>query len=550
MKKRLVNLVGATAILLSSAFNVYSAPEELGEATLERETQSLEYSFADIAAAELAMYGILPEQYMQPQEETRKPFGREDAVSILYNMFFDEAAGEHSFPSHPFTDVDKKYDEAISWAYSNGVTLGISENLFGTYNITEYEFVTLLLRAMGYGQSFQYTESIEVAYYVGFEYIPLYQSDFTLGNAAQYLSYSLNLNGRLSDQPLREWLHLNPSLEKTAYPYRIIISPRNKAEAENNILMATSYFPYEIIIQGDRMQAEDFSELYREYLDLIYERDNRKYTTEPWWQGVISAWSKISVSLSTTSESFLSEDDRKIYSALQDELYIHYVSGEISAVDYLYQKETLMLDWLPVSGVMRICLYYNEPYMLSHDNSPIFRLFLDERVKRWADEQYQRYVAPAAEGDAYDAIMAAKQLVLRLASYDPYPTGQMDSGRQDVYRYESHSILGAYLDGHIVCDGYSYLFMYFLQRAGIPCFEMLGSTFSSEEAEKGITDHSWVKLKLNGNWYNCDICWEDDFGWGTQLDLKSDSVFRSKRHWAAGFDSGVFASEENYAPSV
>ena len=110
-------------------------------------------------------------------------------------MFAGKAVDSISYPNHPFIDVDRPYNKAISWAYANGVTLGIAENLFGTNDITEYEFVTLLLRAMGYGQSFRYTESVEVASCIGFGYIPFFQSDFTLGNAAQYLSYSLHFRG-------------------------------------------------------------------------------------------------------------------------------------------------------------------------------------------------------------------------------------------------------------------------------------------------------------------------------------------------------------------
>ena len=548
MKCEIARLVGIAVLLFSSVLNTPTASADNNPITLERKSQSLEYSFADIAAAELAMYGVLPAQYMKPQKETREPLGRQDAVRIVYNMFAEGDLEKPNFLKHPFVDVDAEYDEAISWAYQNGVTFGISENLFGTSDITEAEFVTFLLRAMGYGNSFFYTESVEVAGYIGFEYIPFFQSEFTLGNAVQYLSYALDLHASGAEQSLKESLNMKPMLVPEAYPYRIVIAPRTKAEAEKNILMAKNYFPYEISIQGNRMQDDQFTELYREYLDLIYKCDSGEYSREPWWQCIISSWSKVSTSMSYASDSQLSAEDKESYTALSDELYIKYSDGAMSADDYVYQKELLMLNWLPANGPMRISLYYNEPYLLANDTSHVFRLFQDDQVRLWADEQYQSYIAPALEKSAYDAILAAKMLVCRLVSYDPNPTGKTSDGRQDTYRYESHSILGAYLDGHVVCDGYSYLFMYFMQRAGIPCFEMLGSSISSEEAEKGITDHSWVKVKLNDKWYNMDICWEDDFDWGTQLDLKSDNVFRFNRHWAVGFDSGVFASTENYRP--
>lgn len=132
MIKRIAALVIAETILFTSAFSAYSLAAETRTGSLDRENQSLEYSFGDIAAAELAIYGILPEPFLKPQQETRAAFGRQEAVAMLYNMFSDNAEADGLCSTHPFTDEDEQYDEAISWAYQRGVTLGISDTVFGT----------------------------------------------------------------------------------------------------------------------------------------------------------------------------------------------------------------------------------------------------------------------------------------------------------------------------------------------------------------------------------------------------------------------------------
>ena len=56
--------------------------------------------------------------------------------------------------SAPFTDVPAWAKLYVSYAYSRGYTNGVSSTLFGTYSsITAQEYMTLLLRSMGYSDA-------------------------------------------------------------------------------------------------------------------------------------------------------------------------------------------------------------------------------------------------------------------------------------------------------------------------------------------------------------------------------------------------------------
>ena len=63
---------------------------------------------------------------------------------------------------------------------------------------------------------------------------------------------------------------------------------------------------------------------------------------------------------------------------------------------------------------------------------------------------------------------------------------------------------------------------------------MSGSTKSASDAEDGLTDHAWNKVKVNGAWLNEDVCWIDT-AFSQAYSLKSDGDYKSQRHWAVNF---------------
>ena len=87
-----------------------------------------------------------------------------------------------------------------------------------------------------------------------------------------------------------------------------------------------------------------------------------------------------------------------------------------------------------------------------------------------------------------------------------------------------HSAYGFFSEGSVVCSGYSLAFCYLMNEAGIPCKYVNSYTM----------EHSWVKVKIDNNWYNIDLTFDDvDSAAGNNtlglvhhnFFLKSDSCF-------------------------
>lgn len=62
---------------------------------------------------------------------------------------------------------------------------------------------------------------------------------------------------------------------------------------------------------------------------------------------------------------------------------------------------------------------------------------------------------------------------------------------------------GPLLHGVALCEGYSKAFMYLCQSVGIECICVSG--YAGE-------GHMWNMLKLDGEWYNMDVTWDDPVG--------------------------------------
>lgn len=79
--------------------------------------------------------------------------------------------------------------------------------------------------------------------------------------------------------------------------------------------------------------------------------------------------------------------------------------------------------------------------------------------------------------------------------------------RKCVYTDKAESPYTAYgclVEGEAVCEGYSKAFLLLCQRAGIDCIPVFGVT-----NEDGGTAHMWNKVRLEGEWYNVDVTWDD-----------------------------------------
>ncbi|MGI6021104.1 MAG: transglutaminase domain-containing protein [Lachnospiraceae bacterium] len=69
------------------------------------------------------------------------------------------------------------------------------------------------------------------------------------------------------------------------------------------------------------------------------------------------------------------------------------------------------------------------------------------------------------------------------------------------------NIYSAFVENKTVCAGYTRAMQYLMMKRNVPCFYCIGMLFDEEKNDWDY--HSWNIIRLNGNYYNCDITWDD-----------------------------------------
>ena len=474
------------------------------------------YTLGDLAAARFAVYGLLPERYRTPQEDTSAPLSRLDAVQLLYAAFAREGdpAGETPFP-----DVDAAHREAVSWAYSTAVAGGCSPTRFGIYPVTEQAFVTMLLNALGFRWKFTYADALDFAQSVGLSR-PIGCSDaFSQGDAMLYLQEVLSLS-MPEGTPMRLKLNIPQDMNaaadcrKLSFPAAIALYPASIEDAEAQLELATRFLPDRIDVYCGPLTVRDARGL--------YERLTSSAEGGAWYISRI-----VDDSLSLDFEDLapaytLTDEELAAYDAMTRA--IRERRDQLSLAAYLEELDTLRVTTLTNGKALSLRFNYNEAWTLACDRDDAFAFLADGELSQKADRFYQQYVARARNDR--DAVKRAERAVKGAARY----AESQDVRDGSAYYFDdTHSILGFFQDGEIVCEGYAKVFQYLMIRADVPCVVVSGSTRRTS-AEQGKIDHAWNKVFVDGKWLNVDVCWNDT-GWGSTFLLRSDSDMPKLSHW-------------------
>jgi hypothetical protein len=100
-----------------------------------------------------------------------QPLNRVEAAVMIVRLRGDEALIKTNTYTHPFKDVPAWAEGYVGYLYTNGLTKGINETLFGSSDLVSKEqFVTFLLRVLNYDDSkgdFQWNNSLIKAKEIG-----------------------------------------------------------------------------------------------------------------------------------------------------------------------------------------------------------------------------------------------------------------------------------------------------------------------------------------------------------------------------------------------
>ena len=454
---------------------------------------SYDSSLGDMAGRRLYVYGLAesqgeietPEKDNEIDMKAREPATRLDAALMLYRICADTEIVDIC----PFTDVPEEYAPAVSWMYETGITRGISSELFGTGEITRGQFLTMLSRLLAWDMSEADSwngshDDALMALAEQDELIPagISGESFTRGDIYLIL---LELATRRSPE------RCVPVRAEMSRPYTITLTADSWEDAQTQIHFALQFAPSRINVSfTEDCPGEDM-----EAFAALFQKD-----------GEVSAAKELLV-------SYLSTDSGLYYSFMQRserrwELRLYsYAPAYLTFVD--------MSDWL--------------------------RCYEDENYSQRILEFYEKYVLPLAaeSADEYTLARKAQDLICRIASYDwvEYYAIKRDGYGSNPY---THTICGFLSGGLIVCDGYAKTYQWILRCLGVDCFVVYGISGPSEDG------HAWNKVRIDGVWYNADVCWKDT-GCGDAYFLKSDAYFKNNQHrFSDEYVLTVFASDTNY----
>lgn len=71
----------------------------------------------------------------------------------------------------------------------------------------------------------------------------------------------------------------------------------------------------------------------------------------------------------------------------------------------------------------------------------------------------------------------------------------------------SYTAEGLFRNGKAVCDGYAKAFLAMAEYAGLDAIRVTGIGYNS--ASSGGESHAWNQVKIDGEWYNVDVTWDD-----------------------------------------
>lgn len=503
-------MMALTAVLMISLVCPVKAATDYSMALAEALTSN-PYSLGDVAAARLAVYGILDEAYKTPQEDTASPLSYSEAMELLQKAFGKEAI--NSVKEYSITDSDADVSPQ-----------GVKE-----------KFISILMQLLGYEAGVENT--VQFASETPLQ--PVGVSDgFSLGDAALYLIEAAQTMAERDNLTVAEVFGVVRDIQQIPFPEKIQITPASINEANAQVKEAVGLVPSQILVSLEQMTNKDALEFYLEYRGYEYQIESRSYTDEIWYLNAIEPRFPMRV--------FLTEDEKtssdSVYAKKIDELNQKLNTGSIDDDTYDYEQDILTAEYCGVGTRIDLNPSYNEAWILACDSDEVFYAYQDSALSSVAEDFYKETIAFVDSPTDYEIVMAAKRAVMANASYDT-PAGRNDGGI--YYSDDAYSLEGFFEDGSIVCTGYSSIFQYLMTRNGIPCVEVLGATRSSKDAAAGKTDHAWNKVKINGSWYNIDICWADT-STSTRYDLKSDEDYQRMRHWGVYNWGGAYVAEENY----
>lgn len=141
MKRRLLSLLLAAVMLFSLVPGVAAA--QSGAQTTAQQAADALHSLGLFQGTGTNADG-------SPIYALERSPSRLEALTMLVRVLGQEKQALASASAHPFTDVQPWADAYVGYAYQSGLTKGTSPTSFGSGNVDAAQYLTFVLRALGY----------------------------------------------------------------------------------------------------------------------------------------------------------------------------------------------------------------------------------------------------------------------------------------------------------------------------------------------------------------------------------------------------------------
>ncbi|MCL1809693.1 MAG: hypothetical protein FWG42_08055 [Clostridiales bacterium] len=407
-------------------------------------------SSAYVRAEQLNLLGLLKGVGRGDYDMLREPTRAESVVMVLRLLGKEKEALQQP-ASHPFSDVPEWATRHIAYAYGNGLVKGVSARQFDAGSpVNSEQYITFLLRALRYSDG----------------------DDFAYGDS-KILASKIGL--------LKGWIDKGAFLRSDM----ILLSYNAMCASlkDENVTLAEHLIKTEVCTDAQ----------WRAALSL----DSDAGILGPGYE-----WkSTVSITLASPDEFFNSlknaletlPDEVLIYvPPWKEEEYLNHISA-IYAHLMGYSNGYRVVDY-PGSGKISMIPTYSESFKsLAYLQNPTIPV--SDETKALAMRGLDIYMDKFShENSEYGLVKSIHDYIADYLVYDM-------SGMPGTMDFD-----GALNTGTATCGGYSAMFQFFAGISGLECKTVFG--FGVNAAGKSA-NHAWNMVKVDGNWYNIDVTWDD-----------------------------------------
>ena len=387
---------------------------------------------------------------------------RQEVLVMLIRLLGMDKTALASINEHPFDDVAVWAEPYVGYAFSKGLTNGISQNKFGSDELASLQqYSTFLLRALGYSETdndFTYATAIDTADELGI--IDLSDSSlFNRGSVAELSYRTLLLPPKGEDHSLANKLL-----------WKDVFTTDQLDETHDGKLMLAADMP-DLITTG--VTVYNLEDLHNLILLSMKNNQTGIDITVPGFSGH---------ELEAVCENIIKNYHWKALMSPNIKSWNNYISPHMQISNYL------MLEY-----------YYENPLRYKK-NYQFYRKDLIEYTGVTVTLAGWVHKVDGIIKDTITSSMRQKDKVKALHDYLILNT-VYDRAAEGDLSMSPHFANQIIFEGYGVCDGYSEAFKILMNAAGIECKVIYGDT------PYGL--HAWNQVKIDGVWYNMDVTWDD-----------------------------------------